>query len=119
MFMTKARAFSMAFVFCLCVCAPACASDLVGTWIAPDPNPYAGQHKVRYPNIDAFTQRFVFARDGGNLTGIHVTLTGKEPLGNLKVEGQTISFSQGSKVYDGEIHGDELQLSVRQGGASK
>ena len=99
--MMKARALSIAFVVCLCVCLPACASDLVGTWIGPNPNPYLhpGQHRVGYPNINAFTERFVFAREEGILTGIHVTLTGKEPVGNLKVEGQTISFSQGPNFY--------------------
>jgi alpha-galactosidase len=121
MFMMKARALSIAFAACLCVCLPACASDLVGTWIAPNPNPYLhpGQHRVGYPNSNAFTERFVFAREQGILTGIHVTLTGKEPVGNLKVEGQTISFSQGSNFYSGEIRGNELQLFVGKGKASK
>src|ERR1700723_1648550 len=103
MFMMKARALSIAFVACLCVCVPARASDLAGTWIGPNPNPYLhpGQHRVGYPNINAFTERFVFAREQGTLTGIHVTITGKEPVGNLKADGQTISFFQGSNFYDG------------------
>ena len=119
MYKMKTRVLGIALVVCLSVGASAGAVDLVGTWIVPDPNPYLGQHLVGYPNSDSLTQRFVFTRENGVLAGAFVSMIGKRPVSDLKVQGQTVSFSQGSNKYHGEIHGNELQLRVTWRGDSK
>lgn len=117
----KVQPFGIACVVFVCTCDPAGAANLVGTWIAPDPNPcaYSGQKAVAYPNSDSFTERFVFKRENGVLTGICITMGGEQPLRDLKVKGRRMSFSQGSNIFRGEIHGNELKLFVNRGGASK
>ena len=119
--MMKTRVWTIAFVACLSLGVPARAADLVGTWISPAPWAYyyPGQQISGYPNPDAFTERFVFTRENGVLMGTFLSMLGKKPLNDLKVQGQTVSFSQGSNKFHGEIHGDELQLLVNWGGNSK
>jgi len=89
--------------------------------MAPAPNAYyyPGQQISGYPNSDAFTERFVFTRENGALLGTFLSIVGNKPLSNLKVQGQTLSFSQGSNKFHGEIHANELQLVVNWGGRSK
>ena len=112
--MMKARGIGIAFVACLSVGVRASAADLVGTWMSPAPNAYyyPGQWISGYPNSDAFTERFVFTRQNGALVGTFMSMTGERPLNDLKVQGQTISFSQGKNKFHGEIRGNELQLLV-------
>ena len=62
-----------------------------------------GQQISGYPNSDAFTERFVFTRENGVLVGTFLSMTGKKPLRDLKVHGQTVSFSQGKNKFHGEI----------------
>ena len=84
---------------------PASAADLVGTWMSPAPNAYyyPGQQIPDYPNSDAFTERFVFTRENGALVGSLLSIVGSKPLSDLKVQGQTISFTQGSNKFHGQI----------------
>jgi hypothetical protein len=116
----------MVFVACLAVgvqtrAADQAGADLVGTWLAPAPNAYLypGQQIAGYPNSDAFTERFLFKRENGSLLGTFLTMSGNKPLGDLKVQGQTISFSQGRNKFHGQIKGNELQLSVNWDGESR
>ena len=117
----KTRLLGIPFAVCLCFIIPADAADLVGTWIAPAPyaSIYPGQHISGYPNTDAVTERFVFTRESGAVSGVFVSMVGKKPLNDLKVEGQTVSFSQGSSRFHGELQGDELQLILNRGNDSK
>ena len=119
--MMKARGFGIAFVASLSVGVPTGAADLVGTWMSPAPNAYyyPGQQISGYPNSDAFTERFVFTRQNGALVGTFLSMTGKRPLSDLKVQGQTVSFAQGKNKFHGEIRGNELQLLVNWDGESK
>jgi len=121
MYQMKARVLGIAFGVCLCIGVPAGAADLVGTWIVPSWAAYdlPGQRISGYPNSDTFVERFVFTRENGVLAGTFVTMVGKRPLSNLKVQDQTVSFSQGSNKFHGEIHGNELQLVVNWGGEPK
>jgi alpha-galactosidase len=99
----------------------AAAPDLVGTWMSPAPNAYyyPGQQIAGYPNTNAFTERFVFTEKSGALTGTFVSMTGDKPLRDLKAEGQTISFSQGSNKFHGQMKGNELQLLANWDGGSR
>lgn len=117
----KSVAFSVAFVTSLSLGVSAGAADLVGTWMAPAPNAYyyPGKRISGYPNSDAFTERFVFSRENGVLVGAFLSIVGKKPVSDLEVQGKTISFSQGSSEFRGEIHGNTLQLMVNRRGNSR
>jgi alpha-galactosidase len=117
----KTRVLSIAFVACLALGIPASAADLVGTWMAPAPNAYLypGQQISGYPNSDAFTERFVFTRENGALVGAFLSMVGNKPLNDLKVQDQTVSFSQGTNKFHGRIQGNELQLVANWDGESK
>ncbi len=114
--MRHAGSWGIAFVACLLLSVSAGASDLAGIWIAPAPYSYYPNIEVSgYPNSDAFTERFVFAREHGVLIGTFLSNNGKKPLSDLRVEGQTVSFTVGSNRFHGEIHGNELRLLANWG----
>ncbi len=117
----KAGALSIVFVACLAFGIPAGATDLTGIWMAPAPNAYLypGQQIAGYPNSDAFTERFVFTRENGALVGTFLSMSGNKPLSDLKVKGQTVSFSQGTNKFHGQRQGNELQLVVNWDGESR
>ena len=117
----KAGALSLAFLACFALGVPARAADLVGTWMVPAPNAYyyPGQEISGYPNSDAFTERFRFTRENGVLVGTFLSMVGNKPLSDLKVLGETVSFSQGRNKFHGQIKRDELQLVVNWNGQSR
>ncbi len=111
------RLLGIAFVACLSVCVPAGAADLVGTWMSllrmlifiP------GQQISGYPNPTPLPKGLYLRRENGALVGAFLSMTGKKPLSDLKVQGQTVSFSQGKNKFHGEIRGNELRLLVELG----
>jgi alpha-galactosidase len=114
----RTRTFVVVVAACLFGCTSAVAADLVGTWIAPDPNQYVipGQGAVKYPNRDSVTQRIVIVRKNGILTGTAISHSEEEPLSDVKFKGTSISFVEGDTRISGEIHGSELQLTVLETG---
>ncbi|HEY1890740.1 MAG TPA: glycoside hydrolase family 27 protein [Steroidobacteraceae bacterium] len=115
----KTRALSLALAACLSVPALAGATELAGTWLGPPPNAYffpPGTKIAGYPNVNAFTERVVFVRKGGVLSGTLLSMDGNSALRHVKVRRQAISFSvvrpQYSERFHGRIQGNELQLSV-------
>jgi alpha-galactosidase len=112
--MMRTRTFVVVVAACLLACASGVAADLVGTWIAPDPNQYVlpGQPPVKYPNRNSSTQRIVFTRKDGNLTGTFVSqYGGEDSLSDIKLQGTSISFAEGRNRFRGMIQGNELQLN--------
>lgn len=115
----KIRAWSLALAVCLSVRAPVGATELAGTWLGPPPNAYffpPGTKISGYPNVNAFTERVVFVRKGGVLSGTLLSMDGNSPLRHLRVQRQTISFAvvkpQYTEDFHGRIRGSELQLVV-------
>ena len=116
--MRQTGSWAIAFVACLLLSVPAGAADLAGIWIAPAPYSYYPNVEVSgYPNSDAYTERLVFAREHGVLTGKFLSITGEQPLSDLSVEGQTVRFAAGSSRFQGEVHGNELRLQANWGGS--
>ena len=106
--MMKIRALSLALVACLSARASVGATELVGTWLGPPPNAYffpAGTKIAGYPNVNAFTERVVFARKGGVLSGTLLSMDGNSPLRDLKVQRQAISFSVSKPQYTETFRG--------------
>ena len=115
----KIRAWSLALALCLSVRAPVGATELAGTWLGPPPNAYffpPGTKISGYPNINAFTERVVFVRKGGVLSGTLLSMDGSSPLRHLRVQRRTISFAvvrpQYAEKFHGRIRGNELRLVV-------
>jgi hypothetical protein len=96
----------------LAIAVPAAAGDLVGTWTAEFDSPIGVQKYV-----------YEFKKSGDTLTGEathdHSMGKGTEPLSNLKVEGDKVSFDEPLNVngnsitikYTGTLSGDELKLT--------
>jgi hypothetical protein len=91
---------------------PAGAADLVGRWTAEFDSPIGVQKYV-----------YEFKKSGDTLTGEathdHSMGKGTEPLSNLKVDGDKVTFEEPLKVngdtitikYSGTLAGDELKLT--------
>ncbi len=114
MYKFKARLCGMTLAVCLGAGAAAGAEHVVGTWIVPNPDPYVRPvpDVVGYPNPDAFTERLVFTRQNGSVVGAIVQAQGNTSLKDLKVQGRSVSFSLGSRVFRGDVRGDEMQLVI-------
>jgi hypothetical protein len=107
----KIRLFA-AFALLMAAALPAGAADLVGRWTAEFDSPIGVQKYV-----------YEFKKSGDTLTGEathdHSMGKGTEPLSNIKVEGDKVSFDEplnieGNSItikYTGTLAGDELKLS--------
>jgi len=115
----RTRAFSLALAAYLAVHAPVGATELAGTWLGPPPNAYffpPGTKISGYPNVNAFTERVVFVRKDGVLSGTLLSMDGNSPLRDLKIQRDTIAFAvskpQYTEKFHGRIRGDALQLTL-------
>ena len=91
---------------------PAAAADLAGRWTAEFDSPIGVQKYV-----------YEFTKSGDTLSGQathdHSMGKGTEPLSNVKVEGDKVSFDEPLKIdgntitikYSGTLAGDELKLT--------
>ncbi len=107
----KIRLFA-AFALLMAAALPAGAADLVGRWTAEFDSPIGVQKYV-----------YEFKKSGDTLTGEathdHSMGKGTEPLSNIKLEGDKVSFDEplnieGNSItikYTGTLAGDELKLS--------
>ena len=96
----------------LATALPAAAADLAGRWTAEFDSPIGVQKYV-----------YEFTKSGDTLSGQathdHSMGKGTEPLSNVKVEGDKVSFDEPLKIdgntitikYSGTLAGDELKLT--------
>jgi len=107
----KIRFFGM-LALLLATALPAAAADLAGRWTAEFDSPIGVQKYV-----------YEFTKSGDTLSGQathdHSMGKGTEPLSNVKVEGDKVSFDEPLKIdgntitikYSGTLAGDELKLT--------
>ena len=107
----KIRFFGM-LALLLVTALPAAAADLAGRWTAEFDSPIGVQKYV-----------YEFTKSGDTLSGQathdHSMGKGTEPLSNVKVEGDKVSFDEPLKIdgntitikYSGTLAGDELKLT--------
>ena len=107
----KIRFFGM-LALLLATALPAAAADLSGRWTAEFDSPIGVQKYV-----------YEFTKSGDTLSGQathdHSMGKGTEPLSNVKVEGDKVSFDEPLKIdgntitikYSGTLAGDELKLT--------
>jgi len=107
----KIRFFGM-LALLLVTALPAAAADLAGRWTAEFDSPIGVQKYV-----------YEFTKSGDTLSGQathdHSMGKGTEPLSNVKVEGDKVSFDEPLKIdgntitikYSGTLVGDELKLT--------
>lgn len=89
------------------------ASDINGKWTA----------SMEGPNGQTREMTYNFKTDGDKTTGMVVTQRGERPLEDVKVTGETLTWSQTmnrdgesrKSTYTGMVAGDEIKVKMKAG----